>query len=320
MLSAMSDVLALVQATFDVTAPVFALVLLGCVLKRLNWIDTAFINTSSALVFRATMPTLLFLGILKADLGEALQPLLLGYFALATVVSFLAAWGWAIWRCPHADRGVYVQGAFRGNCGIVGLALAATQYGDYGLSVGGIMAGMVILFYNVLSTIVLALYSPQLEANWRTLLRSILGNPLIIGILVAIPFAYFQLQLPRWLDTSARYFAGLTLPLALMCIGATLSLASLRESSSLAIGASLWKIVWIPLLGVLGALALGIQGPALGILFLYLGCPTAASSFVMARAAGSNSQLAATIVVLSTLGGMLTTNLGLLLLKGFSLL
>ncbi len=320
MLSAMSDVLALVQATFDVTAPVFALVLLGCVLKRLNWIDTAFINTSSALVFRATMPTLLFLGILKADLGEALQPLLLGYFALATVVSFLAAWGWAIWRCPHADRGVYVQGAFRGNCGIVGLALAATQYGDYGLSVGGIMAGMVILFYNVLSTIVLALYSPQLEANWRTLLRSILGNPLIIGILVAIPFAYFQWQLPRWLDTSARYFAGLTLPLALMCIGATLSLASLRESSSLAIGASLWKIVWIPLLGVLGALALGIQGPALGILFLYLGCPTAASSFVMARAAGSNAQLAATIVVLSTLGGMLTTNLGLLLLKGFSLL
>ncbi len=320
MLSAMSDVLALVQATFDVTAPVFALVLLGCVLKRLNWIDTAFINTSSALVFRATMPTLLFLGILKADLGEALQPLLLGYFALATVVSFLAAWGWAIWRCPHADRGVYVQGAFRGNCGIVGLALAATQYGDYGLSVGGIMAGMVILFYNVLSTIVLALYSPHLEANWRTLLRSILGNPLIIGILVAIPFAYFQWQLPRWLDTSARYFAGLTLPLALMCIGATLSLTSLRESSSLAIGASLWKIVWIPLLGVLGALALGIQGPALGILFLYLGCPTAASSFVMARAAGSNSQLAATIVVLSTLGGMLTTNLGLLLLKGFSLL
>lgn len=320
MLSAMSDVLALVQATFDVTAPVFALVLLGCVLKRLNWIDTAFINTSSALVFRATMPTLLFLGILKADLGEALQPLLLGYFALATVVSFLAAWGWAIWRCPHADRGVYVQGAFRGNCGIVGLALAATQYGDYGLSVGGIMAGMVILFYNVLSTIVLALYSPQLEANWRTLLRSILGNPLIIGILVAIPFAYFQWQLPRWLDTSARYFAGLTLPLALMCIGATLSLASLRESSSLAIGASLWKIVWIPLLGMLGALALGIQGPALGILFLYLGCPTAASSFVMARAAGSNAQLAATIVVLSTLGGMLTTNLGLLLLKGFSLL
>ena len=316
----MSDVLTLVQATFNVTAPVFALVLLGCLLKRLGWIDTAFVNTASSLVFRATMPTLLFLGIIKADLGEALQPLLLGYFALATVTSFLLVWAWAIWRCPHADRGVYVQGAFRGNCGIVGLALAATQYGDYGLSVGGILAGMVILFYNVLSTIVLALYSSHLQANWRTILRSILGNPLIIGILVAIPFAYWQWQLPRWLESSARYFAGLTLPLALMCIGATLSLAALCESSRLALGASLWKIVWIPLLGVLGALALGIQGPALGILFLYLGCPTAASSFVMARAAGGNAQLAAAIVVISTLGGMFTTNLGLLLLKALSLI
>jgi len=316
----MSDVLTLVQATFNVTAPVFALVLLGCLLKRLGWIDTAFVNTASSLVFRATMPTLLFLGILKANLGEALQPLLLAYFALATVASFLVVWGWAIWRCPHADRGVYVQGAFRGNCGIVGLALAATQYGDYGLSVGGILAGMVILLYNVLSTIVLALYSPQLKANWRTILRSIVGNPLIIGILLAIPFAYWQWQLPRWLESSARYFAGLTLPLALLCIGATLSLAALRESSRLALGASLWKIVWIPLLGVLGALALGIQGPALGILFLYLGCPTAASSFVMARAAGGNAQLAAAIVVVSTLGGMLTTNLGLLVLKGLRLL
>jgi len=316
----MSAVPALIQATFDGTAPVFALALLGGVLKRLGGIDPAFINTSSNLVFRATMPTLLFLGIVKADLGAALQPLLLGYFALATMVSFLAAWGWALWRCPPADRGVYVQGAFRGNCGIVGLALAATQYGDYGLSLGGIMAGMVILFYNVLSTLVLALYSPQLKADWRTLLRSILGNPLILGILLAMPCAYFQWQLPRWLDTSARYFAGLTLPLALMCIGATLSLATLRETSRLALSASLWKIVWIPLFGVLGALALGIQGPALGILFLYLGCPTAAASFVMARAAGSNAQLAATIVVVSTLGGMLTTNLGLVLLKGLQLL
>jgi len=42
----MSDVLALIQATFDVTAPVFALVLLGGLLKRLDWIYPAFINTA----------------------------------------------------------------------------------------------------------------------------------------------------------------------------------------------------------------------------------------------------------------------------------
>src|SRR5690606_41273496 len=69
------------------------------------------------------LPALLFLAILRADLSAALRPGLLIYFTLATVAGFLLAWGWALWRCPRADRGVYVQGAFRGNNGIVGLAL-----------------------------------------------------------------------------------------------------------------------------------------------------------------------------------------------------
>src|SRR5690606_31987016 len=126
---------------------------LGAVLRRLGWIDAAFINTASSLVFKGTLPALLCWAILRADLSAALQPGLLIYFTLATVAGFLLAWGWALWRCPRADRGVYVQGAFRGNNGIVGLALASSLYGDIGLSLGGVLAGLVILCYNALSAL-----------------------------------------------------------------------------------------------------------------------------------------------------------------------
>src|SRR5690606_41660222 len=115
---------------------------LGVLLRRLGWIDAAFINTASSLVFKGTLPALLFLAILRADLSAALRPGLLIYFTLATVAGFLLAWGWALWRCPRADRGVYVQGAFRGNNGIVGLALASSLYGDIGLSLGGVVGGL----------------------------------------------------------------------------------------------------------------------------------------------------------------------------------
>ena len=121
----------LVVQTLGVTAPVFAMLFLGVVLKRIGWIDSAFIGSASTLVFKGSLPTLLFLSILQADLATALQPALILYFVLATIASFLLAWGWALWRCPQADRGVYVQGAFRGNNGIVGLALASSLYGDY---------------------------------------------------------------------------------------------------------------------------------------------------------------------------------------------
>jgi len=44
--------------TLETTLPVFAMVFIGLGLRRLGWIDTNFINTASALVFRATLPTL----------------------------------------------------------------------------------------------------------------------------------------------------------------------------------------------------------------------------------------------------------------------
>ena len=152
--------LAIFLQTLTITAPVFAMLFLGVVLKRVGWINDNFIHTASALVFNVTMPALLFLGILHADLRAALQPKVLGYFTVATLASFALAWGWSIWRCPPAERGIYTQGAFRGNNAVIGLALAASMYGDYGISLGAVLAALVILLYNTLSTIVLAVYSP----------------------------------------------------------------------------------------------------------------------------------------------------------------
>ena len=307
--------LAVIQQTLVVTAPVFAMLFVGVALKRLGWIDTRFIDTASSLVFKGTMPVMLFLAILHADLQTALQPALLGYFLLATIFTFLLAWAWAILRVPHQERGVYTQGAFRGNNGILGLALATSLYGDYGLSVGGVLGGVVILAYNSLSAIVLAVYSREAKADLRSILRSILTNPLIIGVVTAIPFAYWQVKLPAWLLTSGEYFASMTLPLALICIGGTLSLAALRKGSGLALSASLMKMVWLPLLATFGAFLWGFRDAELGILFLYFASPTAAASFVMAKASGGNHELASTIIVITTLMAVLTTNIGLLVLQ-----
>lgn len=300
--------------TLGITAPVFVMLFIGVALKRLGWIDAAFIQTASALVFKATMPTLLFISIIRADLDAALQPTLLAYFVIATVATFFLAWAWALWRCPLVDRGVYIQGAFRGNNGIVGLALATSLYGDYGLSLGGVLAGVVILVYNSLSALILAIYSPDGRASAGAILLSILRNPLVIGVTVAVPFAYWRIPLPDWLMTSGQYFAQMTLPLALICIGGTLSLSVLRESSRTAMSSSLMKMVCLPALATAGAWLCGFRGADLGILFLYFACPTASASFVMARAVNANHQLAAIIIVLTTLMAAVSINAGLLLL------
>ena len=307
--------LALFFQTLNITAPVFAMLFMGVLLKRINAINDGFIHIASSLVFNVCMPALLFLGIYHADLSTAVKPGLLLYFVVATLGGFSLAWAYALWRCPREDRGVYTQGAFRGNNGVIGLALAASMYGDYGISLGAVLAGLVILLYNSLAAVVLAVYSSSTKSDPWSILKSILRNPLIISVLLATPMAYGQVPLPNWLLTSSDYLAQMTLPLALICIGGTLSLASLRNSGSLAISASLLKMVWLPLIGTLGAWLCGFRGAELGILFLYIGSPTAAASYVMARAANANHQLAAAIIVITTLMAAITTNIGIFILQ-----
>ncbi|KPX89869.1 Uncharacterized protein ALO63_03911 [Pseudomonas amygdali pv. mori] len=307
--------LAIFLQPLNITAPVFAMLFLGVLLKRIGAINDGFIVAASGLVFNVTMPALLFLGIIHADLRAALQPRLLIFFSVATLLSFAFAWGWAIWRCPQEERGVYVQGAFRGNNGVIGLALAASMYGPYGISLGAILAALVIVFYNTLSTIVLAVYSPVIKSDPWSVFKSVLANPLIISVIIASPFAYFSIGLPRWLETSGSYLAQMTLPLALICIGGTLSLASLRKSGSLAISASVMKMITLPLLCTLAAWLVGFRGAELGILFLYFASPTAAASYIMARTANGNYELAAAIIVITTLAAAVTTNVGIFILQ-----
>jgi predicted permease len=288
---------------------------LGVILKRIGAINDGFIVSASGLVFNVTMPALLFLGIIHADLRDALQPKLLIFFSAMTLLSFACTWAWAVRRCPAVDRGIYVQGAFRGNNGVVGLALAASMYGDYGISVGAILAALVIVFYNTLSTIVLAVYSPVIKSDPWSIFKSVMANPLIISVILASPFAYYGIGLPNWLEKSGSYLAQMTLPLALICIGGTLSLASLRKSGKLAVSASLVKMVWLPLFCTLAAWLVGFRGAELGILFLYFGSPTAAASYIMARTANGNYELAAAIIVLTTLAAAVTTNIGIFILQ-----
>ncbi|PXX91741.1 AEC family transporter [Marinobacter vulgaris] len=301
--------------TLEITLPVFAMVFIGLGLRGLGWIDATFINTASALVFRATLPTLVFLSIVRADLDTTLNPALLGFFVAATLASFLLSWLWAMRAVPAIDRGVYVQGAFRGNCGIVGLALAASLYGDYGLSAGGLLLGVVIISYNALSVIVLTTYQPGQSASWSRILGDIVRNPLILAVLVAVPFAWSGITLPAWLMTSGDYFASLTLPLALLCIGGTLSLSAMRNDRKLAISASVMKMVTLPVLCTLAAWLAGFEGRELGLMFLFFASPTAAASFVMVKALGGNDRLAANIVALTTLMASATVTLGVFALR-----
>lgn len=120
-----------------------------------------------------------------------------------------------------------------------------------------------------------------------------------------------KLYIPDWLLKSGQYFAGLTLPLALICVGGTLSLAGVKASGIAAIQSSAIKVAILPVLACAAAWALGIEDRELVILWMFFASPTAAASFAMAVAAGGDGKLAANIIALTTLVSIATMTIGI---------
>ncbi len=77
----------------------------------------------------------------------------------------------------------------------------------------------------------------------------------------------------------------------------------------------MFKLALIPFSGVLIAYGLGYRGVELGVFYLMASTPTAAASYVMVRAMGGNANLAASIIATTTVISLVTTSLGLVVLR-----
>lgn len=303
--------------TANTVAPIFFIVFLGIVLKRIGLIDAPFVSTASRLVFTLTLPALVFMAISGTNFQSVFNPDQLIYFVGATLSSFALLWWLAArWIKDGRDLGAFIQGAFRGNYGIIGLAVSYNLFADSGLAQASILLAMVIPLYNVLSIFALTLpLHKEGGLKFSSALLEIIKNPLILAVLFALPFSFMGWTLPEVVEKTGRYFANLTLPLALLAIGGSLSIKSLKNTSSMAFWATSTKLVILPVGLSIGAWIYGFRGQDLAMLFILFGCPTAAASFVMAKATGANGELAANIILTTTLGSVLSLSAGIYLLR-----
>lgn len=298
-------------------APIFFIIFLGNLLKWRGIIDDAFIRQSSRLVFNIALPLLLFLKVTELPFSELLIAKEVAYFYTAMISAFLLLQIAAnIFIKNENDRGVFVQGSFRGNFIIIGLSIVDNLYGEAGLAKAAIVVIFLVPINNILAIITLLIpYDKSKVRNPFQAFGSLLKNPLIIGVLIALPFAYFQWPIPAVVRKTGGYLAGLGLPLALIGIGASVKLGNLKAIPGLAKLAVSIRLVFIPAIFVPLAYLLGFTGQNLVLLFIIFSTPTAVVSFIMADAMNRNAQLAANIVFLSTFLGMFTLATGIFLLR-----
>ena len=317
----LTDVITTFSFAFGITAPIFVVLFLGVLLKKRRVIDDAFIKSASSLVYNLGLPVMLFTASSSADFSHMADKGVLIAFGLMTALVFVGSLLTAPWVSHDPrDHGVIVQGAFRGNLVILGLAFCANAYGERGLAIATLPVAMTVVFYNVLSVYVLNRSLHEVGGSFKTMLVGIVKNPLILAIVAGLVFNASGLKLPAVLLDSGKYLSQMVLPLALICIGGALDFSTSKDSSKrkhidpATFSATLWKLVMSPLLACGIAIALGVRGENLAILFVLAASPSATVSFVMVQAMKGNSTLAANIVVQTTLWSLASVTFGLWLL------
>jgi predicted permease len=295
------------MSTIQTIIPIFAIILLGVLARRKGFISQTFLEPANRLVYYLAIPAMIFRAISSSSLTSELNPKVV----VATLVCIPAifVFAWILNRLmgnAGGRSGTFIQCAFHGNLGYIGLAVIFYYLGDAGLVKGSIIAGLIMIVQNFLGVLALQLFADQKKDGGRIkqFVGRILINPVILSALLGIGYAALQLPLPIILDRSLKILSGLALPMALLLIGASLSFSLVKVQLWSALASSFAKLLALPALGLMVYRYLGLSPDDYLPGLILLAAPSATLTYVFAREMHGDAELAvATISVGTILSG-----------------
>lgn len=302
--------------SLSVVLPMTLTIAIGYFLKRINFISDAFLKDAKRFCFYVLLPVNLFKSLYDSDIQEI--PVKLIMFSVIGVIII------CVLSCfisknilGNDDRtGVVAHGMFRSNFSYIGLPLASQMFTEANLVSETLLdVSLVTMFAiplsNVLSTIVLSIFSKEKTNNLKKMIYKIITNPCIIGIFVGVVVVgirylfniepFFIKNNINFLYKVIGYIASMATPFSLIVVGAGLDIKhGLKNKTYIFLSVSFKNLVF-PILALYIAYKTNyFNGPAIATLIAFFASPTAVSSAIMAAEMGGDYDLANEIVVVST--------------------
>jgi len=306
----------------NATMPVFFMMVLGYILKRLNWIDEEFASKINSFVFHVPLPVLVFKDLATVDFVEVWDTKFVAYCFVATLLSILLAVAVsAIWR-DKSIQGEFVQASYRSSAAILGIAFIQNIYGNAGM--GPLMVVASVPLYNVAAVIILTLLGKEQRKMNKTLLlktlKGIITNPIIIGIAAGFAWSLLKIPMPYIMEKTVTNVANIATPLGLMAMGAAFDWKKAFAKMKPAFTAVIIKLVVLVSIFLPVAIRLGFRGEKLVAILVMLGSATTISCYVMAKNMGHEGTLTSSVIMLTTLFCAFTLTMWIFMLKTCGLL
>lgn len=289
-------------------APVFVLVLVGVLLLRLRFADDAFFHVTAKFAYWIGLPCLLFKNIAEARLSLTDAWRIFAVMSIASLaVALLGAGAARFLKLPFPRRKTFIHTSFHCNTAFVGLpvilyALGSHPQGQKLVEMASMAVAPMIPVFNIMSVIVMR---DTGGAGRRDLMvavsKKIATNPQVLSCLAGLAVSFAGLRLPVALSRSLGSLGGMALPLALLSIGAGLSMRNIRDGLGAALLAAAFNVAVLPLAGGLLCRMGGLSPEETLLTLIFLACPTASSAYIYARQLHGDPEFAGNVILLSTL-------------------
>lgn len=284
----------------------FIVLFTGLIIRKRNIIDDHSNKKISSLVVNVTAPILIIGGMIQQNALNGreffgmLAVSVLSYvflFALTIVIP-------KVIKVPRKDLGIYKFMIMFSNVGFMGFPVVSAVFGEGAIFYAAIFN---LPFSLLVYTLGINFISNSEDGGQGFDYKKLI-NPGVISVVIGLVILGFQLNLPTFLTTSIQMIGGLTTPLSMIVIGASLSgvkVKTLFSNSKLYIY-SFIKLVMIPLITLVILKWVGIEGMILGVASILAGMPVAANAVILSNEYGGNDTLASEGVFISTMLSIIT--------------
>lgn len=301
--------------------PIFVLLFLGFIIRRIKMVDASSVKMLNKLVFTIFLPLSIFKNVYESKVSEVFDVKLITYGVISVTFCFALMVVLALAFVKKKEsRGVLIQGVFRSNFLIFGIPVAESLFADGSLSgKAAVVIAVIVPVYNVLAVITLESLSGK-KADFKKVIFNIAKNPLIISSLcgfLAVAIKGVDIFIPAPLYSAVKSLSGIATPLALVALGASLNFSTIKGNLAYIIWGISGKLVLAPLLFFAVAILLGFRDRELAILLAMHASPAAVSSYTMAQQMGADEDLAGQMVVFGTAISIITVFLWVSVLTYF---
>lgn len=298
----------------QIVLPVFIVLGVGWLIRRINLIDGDFITKANKLIFNVCLPVLLFYKISAADLKSVFSISHLLIMTATILIMFVISYTVAKVIGLGSSAGTYSMNTFRANYAYMGLPVSAYAYGDKGLVIASVLMAFVVPMVNFMSVVALSM-SMKGGRSLKPFLKNTLLNPLAIACIAGITASWLEIIFPVFIDRSLQIISGVTLPLALFCVGGSMTKKQMAGEFMHSATSSAMKLLLMPFIAFIFIKYSGIEFSVTSkTLVIMLSAPTATVNYVLASQMQGDAPMAGSTIVLSTLLSIFTFTLWLFVL------